>query len=123
MGLGPAYAIPLALSRAALSLRDVDLIEINEAFAAQILACLRALSSPQFAKERLNLSRAVGEINPACLNVNGGAIALGHPVSATGSRLVLTLSKEMKRREVQFGLVSLCIGGGQGAALVLENIS
>ena len=123
MGLGPAYAVPLALSRAGLTLKDMNLIEINEAFAGQVLACLKALASPQFAKDKLNLSRAVGEINPALLNVNGGAIALGHPVSATGSRMVLTLSKEMKRRKVQFGLAALCIGGGQGAAIVLENIS
>ena len=123
MGLGPAYAIPKALSRAGLSLKNIGLIEINEAFSAQVLACLKALESPQFAKEKLNLSKAVGEVNPARLNVNGGAIALGHPVSATGSRLVLTLSKEMKRRGVQFGLVSLCVGGGQGGALVLENVS
>ena len=123
MGLGPVYAIPQSLSRAGLTLKDMGLIEINEAFAAQVLACLKALASSQFAKEKLNLSRAVGEVNPALLNVNGGAIALGHPVSATGSRLILTLSKEMKRRGVQFGLASLCIGGGQGGALVLENIS
>ena len=123
MGLGPAYAIPLALSRASLTLKDMGLIEINEAFAAQVLACLKALASSQFAKDKLNLSQAVGEVDPALLNVNGGAIALGHPVSATGSRMVLTLSKEMKRRKVQFGLAALCIGGGQGGALVLENVS
>lgn len=123
LGLGPVYAIPLALSRAGLTLRDVGLMEINEAFAAQVLACLKALASPKFARDKLGLSQAVGEVDPARLNVNGGAIAIGHPVSATGSRLVLTLSKEMKRRKVQFGLVSLCIGGGQGGAMVLENIS
>ena len=123
MGLGPAYAIPLALSQAGLTLKDIHLIEINEAFAAQVLACLKALASSRFAKEKLNLSQAVGEINPSILNVNGGAIALGHPVSATGSRLVLTLSKEMKRRKIQFGLAALCIGGGQGGAVILENIS
>ena len=123
MGLGPAYAIPLALSQAGLTLKDMSLIEINEAFAAQVLACLKALASSRFARDKLNLSQAVGEINPDLLNVNGGAIALGHPVSATGSRMILTLSKEMKRRKVQFGLVALCIGGGQGGAIVLENIS
>lgn len=123
MGLGPAYAIPLALSQAGLTLKDMNLIEINEAFAAQVLACLKALASPRFARDKLNLSQAVGEVNSDFLNVNGGAIALGHPVSATGSRMILTLSKEMKRRKVQFGLVALCIGGGQGGAIVLENVS
>ena len=123
MGLGPVYAMPLALSRAGLTLKDMDLIEINEAFAAQVLACLKALASHRFAQDKLGLSQAVGEVNPDLLNVNGGAIAIGHPASATGSRLVLTLSKEMKRRRVQFGLVALCIGGGQGGAMVLENIS
>ena len=121
MGLGPVYAGAVALKKAKLSLKDIDLIEINEAFASQVLACLKAFSSKKFCQEKLNLSQSIGEINPEKLNVNGGAIAIGHPASATGARLILTLAKEMKRRKAQFGLASLCIGGGQGGAVILEN--
>jgi acetyl-CoA acyltransferase len=121
MGLGPAYATPLALKRAGLSLSDIGLIELNEAFAAQVIACVRALESDTFARDKLGLSQKVGSIDLHRLNVNGGAIALGHPVGATGTRLVLTLAKEMLRRQVQFGLATLCIGGGQGGAMILES--
>ena len=121
MGLGPVYASSIALKKAGLNLKDIGLIEINEAFASQVLACLKAFASKKFCKEKLNLKQSVGEIDPDKLNVNGGAIAIGHPVSATGARLILTLAKEMKRRQVQFGLATLCIGGGQGGAVVLEN--
>ncbi|MEM7645758.1 MAG: thiolase family protein, partial [Pseudomonadota bacterium] len=121
MGLGPVYATPIALKRAGLSLKDMDLVELNEAFAAQVLACQKAFASKSFAQEKLGLSDAVGELDLEKTNVNGGAIALGHPVGATGTRLVLTLVKEMKRRNSQFGLATLCIGGGQGGAMVLEN--
>jgi len=123
MGLGPVYASSMALKKAGLSLQDIDLIEINEAFAAQVLSCLKAFASKKFCEEKLGLSTALGEISPEKLNVNGGAIAIGHPISATGIRLVLTLAKEMKRRETQFGLATLCIGGGQGGAVILENVS
>lgn len=121
MGLGPAYSSPIALKRAGLTMKDIGLMELNEAFAAQVLSCLRAFASDQFAKEKLGLSAKVGEVNPDIVNVNGGAIALGHPVGATGSRLVLTLMKEMKKRDVQFGLATLCIGGGQGGSVILER--
>ncbi len=121
MGLGPAYASPLALKRAGLTMKDIGLIELNEAFAAQVIACLKAFGSDTFAKEKLGLSSKVGEVNPDIVNVNGGAIALGHPVGATGTRLVITLMKELKKRDVQFGLATLCIGGGQGGAVVLER--
>ncbi len=121
MGLGPAYSTPLALKRAGLELKDMGLVELNEAFAAQVLSCLKAMASDKFAQEKLGLSKAVGEIDPSKLNVNGGAIALGHPVGATGTRLVLTLMKEMQRRNVQFGLATLCIGGGQGGSMILER--
>lgn len=121
MGLGPVYAIAKVLKETGLALKDMDLIEINEAFAAQVLACLKALSSKKFCEEKLQHSSALGEIPPEKLNVNGGAIAIGHPISATGTRIILTLAKEMKRRKVQFGLASLCIGGGQGGALILER--
>ncbi|MCB0370918.1 MAG: acetyl-CoA C-acyltransferase, partial [Bdellovibrionales bacterium] len=98
----------------------MGLIELNEAFAAQVLACVKAFDSDNFAKEKLGLSSKVGEVREETLNVNGGAIALGHPVGATGTRLVLTLMKEMIRRQTQFGLATLCIGGGQGGSMILE---
>ena len=120
MGLGPAYAVPLALDRAGLTLKDVDLVEINEAFAAQVLACVRALDSAEFARRELNRTEAVGALAPETTNVNGGAIALGHPVGASGARLVLTLAAEMRRRGSAVGLATLCVGGGQGSALILE---
>jgi len=120
MGLGPAYAVPRALARTGLTLRDIDLIEINEAFAAQVLACVAAMASERFAREELGLQAAVGEIDPERTNVNGGAIALGHPVGASGARLTLTLAHEMKRRGSALGLATLCIGGGQGQAIILE---
>ncbi|MCA9396976.1 MAG: acetyl-CoA C-acyltransferase, partial [Candidatus Omnitrophica bacterium] len=121
MGLGPAFAIPQALDKAALTLKDIELFEINEAFAAQVIACERALESEKFCKDHLNRTGVVGKIDRSKLNVNGGAIALGHPVGATGARLILTLLKEMKRRQLKFGLASLCIGGGQGGCVVLER--
>lgn len=121
MGLGPAYSTPLALKRAKLELKDIGLVELNEAFAAQVMACQKALNSDDFAKNKLGLSSRVGELRSEILNVNGGAIAYGHPVGATGTRLVLTLMKEMKRRKVQYGLATLCIGGGQGGSMIIEN--
>jgi acetyl-CoA acyltransferase len=121
MGLGPAYSTPIALKRAGLSLKDMGLFELNEAFAAQVLACVRAMDSDEFCKKKLGLSGKMGAIDMSKLNVNGGAIALGHPVGTTGTRIVLTLAKEMKKRNVQFGLATLCIGGGQGGTVVLEN--
>lgn len=121
MGLGPVYATPIALKRAGLQFSDIDLIELNEAFAAQALACVRAMESESFAKEKLNLSSAVGKVDMEKLNVNGGAIALGHPVGATGTRLVSTLMRELQNRNKQFGLATLCIGGGQGGAIVIER--
>ena len=120
MGLGPAFAISKVLKKAGLQLADIDLIEINEAFAAQVLACVRALSSDDFAKKELGRDQAVGTIDLEKLNVNGGAIALGHPLGASGTRLVLTLLKELKRRNKNIGIASLCIGGGQGQAIILE---
>ncbi len=121
MGLGPALAIPAALDRAGLALADVGRFEINEAFAVQVLACCDALTSDRFAAAELGRIGAVGELDPARLNVNGGAIALGHPIGATGARLVTTLIHEMERSHEAFGVVSLCVGGGQGSALVLER--
>jgi acetyl-CoA acetyltransferase family protein len=120
MGLGPVYAAAQLLKKSGLSLTDFELVEINEAFAAQVIACERAFASDNFAKEHLGRDKALGTIDRAKLNVNGGAIALGHPVGATGARIILTMLKELRRRGLQRGLASLCIGGGQGAALALE---
>ena len=121
MGLGPVFAAHRALAAAGLQLSDCELFEINEAFAAQVLACLRASTSERFAREELGREHALGEIPEDRLNVNGGAIALGHPVGASGARLLLTLALEMRRRGLKRGLASLCVGGGQGAAFVLER--
>ena len=105
MGIGPVVAVPKALKLAGLSLEEIGLIELNEAFAAQSLAVIRELN-----------------LNPDILNVNGGAIALGHPLGCTGAKLTTQLIYEMKRREVQFGMVTMCIGGGMGAAGIFENL-
>jgi acetyl-CoA acetyltransferase family protein len=121
MGLGPIYATSKLFDQANISLKDIDLIEINEAFAAQVIANERAFASDAFAKDHLGRDKALGEIDKAKLNVNGGAIALGHPVGSTGARLAVTLLKEMKRRNLHRGLATLCVGGGQGAALLLER--
>ena len=121
MGLGPLFAIAKAEAQSGLKISDADLIEINEAFAAQTLAVLKGAQSEKFAREFLNRENSLGEISIEKLNVNGGAIALGHPVGATGARLVLTGLKELQRRKLKRALVTLCVGGGQGAALWLER--
>ena len=121
MGLGPVFAIAKALAKAQVSLTEIELFEINEAFAAQVLACLEAAKSERFCRDELGLDKALGEIPEERLNVNGGAIALGHPVGSSGARLLLTTLHEMRRRGARLGLASLCVGGGQGAAFVLER--
>jgi acetyl-CoA acyltransferase len=105
MGLGPITAIPKALKRAGLSLADIGLIELNEAFAAQSLAVIRTLG-----------------LDPERINVNGGAIALGHPLGCTGAKLTATLLNEMRRRNVRYGMVTMCVGGGMGAAGIFERL-
>jgi acetyl-CoA C-acetyltransferase/acetyl-CoA acyltransferase len=120
MGLGPAFATSKVLAKTGLTLGDIDLVEMNEAFAAQVIANERAFASETFAREQLGRTGALGTLDPERLNVNGGAIALGHPVGATGARLVITLLKELRRRGLRRGLATLCVGGGQGAALLLE---
>jgi acetyl-CoA acyltransferase len=119
--IGPAYAIPKALERAGLELSDIDLVEMHEAFAAQVLSTLYKLESRLFAEHELGRSAAVGHIDPEVINVLGGSIALGHPFGATGARCVTTLANEMERRSARLGLVSVCAAGGVGAALVLER--
>ncbi|MBM9548019.1 thiolase family protein [Leptospira sp. 201903074] len=104
MGLGPVFAIPKALQHTGIQIEDVDLFEINEAYASQTLAVMREL-----------------KLNPAKTNVNGGAIAIGHPLGASGARVILTLAYELRRKNLKYGVASLCIGGGQGIAIVLEN--
>lgn len=121
MGLGPAFAMARVEEQTGLTPDDADLIELNEAFAAQTLAVLKSVQSDKFAKKFLGREHALGEIPVEKLNVNGGAIALGHPVGATGARIILTSLKELQRRKAKRALVSLCVGGGQGAALWLER--
>ena len=121
MGLGPAFAIAAAEKETGLGLEDADLIELNEAFAAQTLAVQKSAMSVSFARKFLAREQSLGEIPAGKLNVNGGAIALGHPVGATGARIVLTSLLELQRRKARRALVSLCVGGGQGAALWLER--
>ena len=119
MGLGPIYATKKLFDKTGITLKDIDLIEMNEAFAAQIIANLEAFKSEGFCQKTFN-SSALGEIDESILNVNGGAIALGHPVGMSGARIVLTALKELKRRDKNRALATLCIGGGQGAAFLLE---
>ena len=119
MGLGPVYSSARALKRAGLSAGDMQLVEINEAFAAQVIACLHGFKTPPAGCPHAD-ENVLGEISPDILNVNGGAIALGHPVGATGTRIILTLIHELGRRDANLGLATLCIGGGQGGAVVVE---
>jgi len=119
MGLGPVYATKKLFDKTGISLKDIDLIEINEAFAAQVIANIKAFASEEFCQKAFN-SPALGQIDESILNVNGGAIALGHPVGMSGARIILTALKELKRRDKNKALATLCIGGGQGAAFLLE---
>ena len=105
MGIGPIEAVPKALKQAGLKLADIDLIELNEAFASQSLAVIRTL-----------------DLDEAKVNVNGGAIALGHPLGCTGAKLTATILGEMKRRNARYGLVTMCVGGGMGAAGIFERM-
>jgi acetyl-CoA acyltransferase len=106
MGIGPVYAVPKALKQAGLTLEQMDVIELNEAFACQALAVMRQLG-----------------LDPAKVNVNGGAIALGHPLGCTGAKLTATILRELRRRKGRYGLVTLCVGGGMGAAGIFENLA
>lgn len=121
MGLGPVFATAKLLRQTGLSLEDFDLIEINEAFAAQVLACLSAFESESFAKTELTLDAPLGSIPRDRLNVHGGAIALGHPVGTTGTRMILTLLRALRERGLHRGLATLCVGGGQGVAVAVET--
>jgi acetyl-CoA acyltransferase len=117
---GPVLAMPVALARAGLSIRDVDLIEIHEAFAAQVLSNLQALQSRAWA-ERAGFAEPVGELDRDRINVMGGSIALGHPFGATGARILTTLCRELQRRDGQFGMLSVCAAGGMGHVMIVER--
>jgi acetyl-CoA C-acetyltransferase len=121
MGLGPAHAATPLLRRHGLQLGDIDAWEINEAFAAQVIACLRAWADDAYCKSELGLERALGRLDEAKLNVDGGAIALGHPVGASGARIVLHVLNVLKRSNGRRGLAAICIGGGLGGAMLVER--
>ena len=121
--MGPAIAMPKALERAGMSLADVDVIDMHEAFAAQVLAILRMLGSESFAKERLGRDKAVGQVDPARLNLHGGSVALGHPFAATGARMVTTVANELHQRGGGTALLGICAAGGLGAAAVMEAVA
>jgi len=118
---GPAYAAPLALDRAGLSMRDIGLMEMHEAFAAQVLSNLQAFSSQSFAEKELGRSEPIGHPDVDLINVMGGSLAIGHPFGATGGRVTVTILNEMVRRDVQFGLITVCAAGGLGFAMVVER--
>jgi acetyl-CoA C-acetyltransferase len=122
MGLGPVHAATPILQRHRLGLDDLDYWEINEAFAAQVLGCLAAWRDEKYCKEELGLNSSLGELNPEKLNVDGGAIALGHPVGASGTRIVLHLLKTLKRNNAKRGIACICIGGGLGGAMLVEAV-
>lgn len=120
MGLGPVFATTPILQRQKLNLADIDYWEINEAFAAQVLACLAAWQDEEFCQKELGLSGALGTLDQDRLNVDGGAIGLGHPVGASGARIVLHLLDVLKSRHAKRGIATICIGGGQGGAMLVE---
>ncbi len=118
---GPAYAAPVALDRAGLRLGDMDVVEMHEAFAAQVLSNLQAFASRKFAEERLGRSEPLGEVDPSRLNPNGGSIPLGHPFGATGARMITQALRELARRKGRHALLTVCAAGGLGAAVVLDG--
>lgn len=122
MGLGPVYATHKLLQNQNLQMNEIDYWEINEAFAAQVLGCLAAWESDDYCKKNLGTPGALGTIDRSKLNVDGGAIALGHPVGASGARIVLHLLEVLKRQNASKGVATICIGGGQGGAMLIENL-
>jgi acetyl-CoA acyltransferase len=119
--MGPAYSTPVALDRAGLTLKDIDLVEIHEAFAAQVLSTLRAFASKKFAEAKLSRTKAIGDVDMDKVNVTGGSIAIGHPFGATGGRIILTLLHGLQRRRAKFGLATVSAAGGLGVSIVLER--
>ncbi len=121
MGLGPVFAATPIMKRHQLTLDDIDYWEINEAFAAQVIACLRAWEDTEFCQQELGLDKALGKISADQLNVDGGAIAMGHPVGASGARIVLHMLNVLERKKAKTGMAAICIGGGQGGAMLIER--
>ena len=122
MGLGPVHATASLLAKQSLEPADIDYWEINEAFAGQVLACTAACQSEEYCRNELGMDHALGEIPHECLNVDGGAISIGHPVGASGTRIVHHLLKVLQRNQARLGVATLCIGGGQGGAVLVENL-
>lgn len=123
MGLGPVYAAAKLLKKQNLTMDDIQYWEINEAFAAQVLGCTAAWADEEYCRKNLGLNHALGQLDRNKLNVDGGAIAMGHPVGASGARIVFHLAEILKRENAKLGLASICIGGGQGGAMLIENVS
>lgn len=123
MGLGPVYAVAKLVKQYNLQFNDIDYWELNEAFAGQVLGCLAAWQDADYCRKQLGLQDALGKIDTARLNIDGGSIAIGHPVGASGARIVLHLANELKRQQAKRGMATICIGGGQGGAMLLENVS
>jgi acetyl-CoA C-acetyltransferase len=122
MGLGPCYAMAPIMQRNQLDTTDLDYTEINEAFAAQVLACLAAWQDADFCREELGRDTAFTPIDEGRLNIDGGAVAIGHPVGTSGARIVLHLLKTLEQEQARRGMASICIGGGQGGALLIERV-
>jgi acetyl-CoA C-acetyltransferase len=122
MGLGPVHSAAPILARHGLGLNDLDAWEINEAFAAQVIACLRAFDDADYCRQHLGLAEPLGKLDEVRLNVDGGAIAIGHPVGASGARIVLHLLKVLERTGGKRGLAAICIGGGQGGSMLVERL-
>jgi len=118
---GPVFALPVALERAKIKLEEIGVIEMHEAFAAQVLSNIQWIGSKKIAQEKLGRSEAIGEIDPEKINLTGGSIALGHPFGATGARIVTTICNELQRTGQQYGLLTVCAAGGMGVAMVLER--
>ena len=119
--MAPVYAVPRMLARAGLTLQDFDFYEIHEAFAAQVLATLKAWEDPGFCRDRLGLDAPLGTIDRTRLNVKGSSLATGHPFAATGGRIVATLAKLLQQKGRGRGLISICAAGGQGVTAILER--
>ena len=123
MGMGPVHAMTPIMQRKQLTIDDIDYWEINEAFATQVLACVQAWQQDDYCKQNLNLDKSMGEIPHEKLNIDGGGVSLGHPVGASGARIILHLCKILQRTGAKQGMASLCIGGGQGGAMLIQNES
>jgi acetyl-CoA acyltransferase len=120
--IGPAIAIPYLLRRNGLEIKDIDLFEIHEAFAAQVLSCLKSMDSAEYCQKYLGLSKAIGAIDDSKLNINGGALAIGHPFGATGARLAMTMANSLVRHNKNLGVIAICAAGGMAGAMLLERI-